>query len=1017
MLQMYWKAALVSLLVASLPPIAAAQDVSSLAVPADAVLSPNLARARGPVQVVVRFADLPVAAVAGRDARRVGSVLSPDQQRGHAEGLSRKHAEFERSARALGGETLARMRVALNAIVLSIDAARLREIAAMPGVASIRPVNDYELDLSETVPYIGAAAVQAAGIDGRGVQVAVLDSGIDYTHWYLGGSGVVADFTGNDPIVIEPGTFPTAKVVRGYDFVGEDWPNAALAPDPDPLDKGTGSGHGTHVSDIIAGKSKDGLHKGVAPGASLWAVKVCSSVSTSCSGVAMLQGVEYALDPEGKGHCGHAADVMNLSLGSAYGQKEDDLSAALANAVHLGVVVVVSAGNNGDKPYVLGSPSSTPEVISVAQTQVPSAKLYKIAAGTTVAGGSWQAWSAAPAYVSGPLQYGNGASGNLDGCAAFAAGSLSGKVVLVDRGVCAISIKVSNVAGGGGLAAVVANNASQAPGDLPPDFSFGGGTPTVAGYTITRAEGTLLKTVLGQTTVIDPATAASLVKNMVSSSSRGPSYSFNAIKPDVGAPGASVSALNGTGTGEAAFGGTSGAAPMVSGAAALLLQKYPHRSPTEVKALLMNTADTGIGINPVALPGVLAPITRIGGGEVRVDRALASTTAAWADDHARAASLSFGYQALNEREEFSKEVVVRNYSDKRRTYTIKPSFRYADDAASGAVTISAPKTITVPARSDRSFEVEIRVDAKKLPVWTLNGGARGGDGYRLQDVEFDGYVDIADSKDAVHVAWQVLPHRAADVKASRQKIVLSGGTKTLDLTNHEGAVDGRVDVFSLTGLSPRIPAAQLPRPGDNFAVIDLKAVGVRLVELGGGAMGVQFGINTNGVRSHPAYPAEFDVYIDANNDGTADYVIYSLENGGFAVTGQTVVRVCNLTTSACGIYFYADADLDSGNMILTAPLSTVGLTPGTQFTFSVLAFDNYFTGNLTDAISDMKYTLDKPRYAPSNFVPVVPVGGSTALGISSVPGGAAASPSQSGLLLLYRDAKKGHEADTIAVSP
>jgi len=104
-------------------------------------------------------------------------------------------------------------------------------------------------------------------------------------------------------------------------------------------------------------------------------------------------------------------------------------------------------------------------------------------------------------------------------------------------------------------------------------------------------------------------------------------------------------------------------------------------------------------------------------------------------------------------------------------------------------------------------------------------------------------------------------------------------------------------------------------------------------------------------------------------------------------------------------------------MILTAPLSKLGLTPSTPFTFSVLAFDNYFTGNLTDAISDMKYTLDKPRYAPSNFAPTVPVGGSTALGISSVPGGAAASPSQSGLLLLYRDAKQGHEADTIAVSP
>ena len=92
----------------------------------------------------------------------------------------------------------------------------------------------------------------------------------------------------------------------GFDFVGEKWPNAALAPDPDPIDCGPSAiplpcagGHGTHVADIIAGN--DGAsHKGVAPGASLYAVKVCSSVSTACSGVALLQGIEFALDPDGE---------------------------------------------------------------------------------------------------------------------------------------------------------------------------------------------------------------------------------------------------------------------------------------------------------------------------------------------------------------------------------------------------------------------------------------------------------------------------------------------------------------------------------------------------------------------------------------------------------------------------------------------------------------------------------------------------------------------------------------------
>ena len=87
---------------------------------------------------------------------------------------------------------------------------------------------------------------------------------------------------------------------------------------------------------------------------------------------------------------------------------------------------------------------------------------------------------------------------------------------------------------------------------------------------------------------------------------------------DIGAPGASVSAEAGTGTGQVAFGGTSGATPMISGSAALLIQAHPSFAPLEIKALLMNTAETNIQINPATQPGVLAPITRIGGGEVRV---------------------------------------------------------------------------------------------------------------------------------------------------------------------------------------------------------------------------------------------------------------------------------------------------------------------------------------------------------------------------------------------------------------
>jgi hypothetical protein len=501
---------------------------------------------------------------------------------------------------------------------------------------------------------------------------------------------------------------------------------------------------------------------------------------------------------------------------------------------------------------------------------------------------------------------------------------------------------------------------------------------------------------------------------MVASSSRGPSYDFSTIKPDIGAPGASLSAEYGTGNGETAFGGTSGAAPMVSGAAALVIQKFPGITPREVKARLMNTGETNIGINPVALPGYLAPITRIGGGEVRVDAAVAANTAAW-DKDAFAASLSFGYSSITQSTNFEKTVVVHNYGNKSRTYTITPSFRYADDAASGAVNITAPATIKVKGNSSASFKVKIRVDPSKLPVWGLNGGAFGGDGYRLQGVEFDGYINIADAADNIHLAWHILPHRSANVTPIKDELELHGDTGSLKLKNTNSALDGNVDVFSLLGASGRISKSLLPQAGDNFAVVDLKNFGARMVDIGGGQYGIQFAINTYGARSHPNYPAEFDVYLDTNMDGFDDFVIYNLENGGFAVTGQNVVRVYNLNTGANGIYFYSDADLNSSNMIMTAPMSVLGITPDTQFNLSVYAFDNYFTGNLTDSIVGLTYTAGAPRYYTDDIAPVVPMGGFTTLNVFALPGGDTASPSQTGLLLMYRDASQKHEADAITI--
>ncbi len=979
------------------------------------------------VQLVVRLKDAPLAAANGPNSKRSGGRLTPDQQRAYLSQLNEKQNELMLQIVGLGGRELGRVSKAHNAVMIAIEESRVGELKSLPSVSAVRPVVDYEMSLSETVPYVGAAAVQAAGFTGAGVKVAVLDSGVDYTHRNLGGPGTTAAYIaaygaapGAPQNTTRDGLFPTAKVVEGYDFVGEAWPNGPRAPDPDPIDF---EGHGTHVADIIAGLSADGTHKGVAPGAFLLAVKTCSAVSTSCNGIALLLGLDFALDPDGNGDLSDAADVVNLSLGSNYGQREDDLSQAVTIVTYFGVVVVAAAGNAADRPYIVSSPSSTPAAISVAQTQVPSALTFPLQINS-------------PAGIAG--NYPNTATvdwapigAGFTGAVAFVgrgcpAGSVAGqpgddpyldnpagKVALIDRGVCSVSLKTDRAAKAGAIGVLIGLVAA---GDAV-SFAFGGGDTFVPTLVITQSTSNLIKANIAApvNVSVSPANALPMAMSMVGSSARGPGYSYNAIKPDIGAPGGSVSAEVGTGSGETAFSGTSGAAPMVSGAAALLMEAFPLITPTEVKARLMNNAETNVLINPATQPGVLAEITRIGGGELRVNRARLANAAAWDAQDPPSVGLSFGHYRSIGINTYQRKVLVRNYDSTERSFSIGNAFRYASDAASGAVTLSTPPNVTVPGNGSATFVAKLTLNASMLPTWNLNGGSSGGNGALLRNVEFDGYLTISDSMDTVRLPWHILPHKSAAVTPSATSVVLSGGTGNLTLANTAGAVAGRVDVFSLTGTSPKLPSATLPKPGDNFAIVDLKSVGVRQVNIFGSGDGAQFAVNTFGERAHPNYPAEFDIYVDSNNDGTNDFVIFNAENGGFGATGQNVTAVVNLATNAQTIRFFTDADLNSANAIFTVLLSDIGVSAGAQFRFSVYAFDNYYTGGLTDAIPNMLYTPNTPRFTGSVAPSSVPAGGSSILTINSVPGGATASPSQIGLLLMYRDGRTGREADAITV--
>ena len=180
--------------------------LGKMTAPVAASVDPRLTAAKGKVDVWVQ---LDVSSVArarallnkgqpGR-ARALGSAAGEGSAMAAAMVAQRASVMAQQAATAdrlsaLGAKELGRVQVAHNAIAVTIDASLLPELAKLPGVARVRPVIHYEKHLGETVPYVGGSAVQASGKDGTGVRVAVLDSGIDYTHKNLGGSGSAADY-------------------------------------------------------------------------------------------------------------------------------------------------------------------------------------------------------------------------------------------------------------------------------------------------------------------------------------------------------------------------------------------------------------------------------------------------------------------------------------------------------------------------------------------------------------------------------------------------------------------------------------------------------------------------------------------------------------------------------------------------------------------------------------------------------------------------------------------------------
>ena len=974
----------------------------------------SLLTEEGAQQVIIRLTEKAVAEVEANNKNKNAQRSQLGIVKSQQNKLLNKAKKLDANTKVLGAAQRA-----INAVMVEVDAASLGVLAADPNVVSIHRIANYELDLLETVPYIGGSAVHDAGFTGEGVRVAILDSGVDYTHANLGGPGTDMAFHQAYGENLRSGhnrktsnrylselLYPSEKVVGGFDFVGEFWPDGDLAPDPNPIDF---EGHGTHVADIIGGVN------GVAPGVEIYAVKVCASYSTSCSGVALIQGMEFAIDPDGDGDLSDHVDVINMSLGSNYGQPfDDDLSVAVNNATSVGVLTVASSGNSSDKPYVTGAPGAAATALSVAQTAVPSEFLpfMEVTKPADIAGlydAVFQSWStplAAP--IEAPLQYADGAGGNLNGCAPFASGSLAGFIVLVDRGACNFTLKISNISVAGGLVGIIGLVDSSDPFD----GGDGGDRPIdIPGYMINQVASNALRDGLPDTVVrFDPEVGIPLIGTVIGSSSRGPRNPDSVFKPEIGAPGASVSAIAGSGTGVGAFGGTSGAAPMVTGSAALILDAEPGLSPLEVKARLMNTGDTDI-LN--IAEGPLAPISRIGGGEVRVDSAVSAPAAAWDEDFP-SGGLSFGYvdvpdNVLN----LFKTVRVRNYSDEDIVYSITPTFRYADDEATGAVVIEAPSKVKVKAGKDATFTVKMTINGALLPGNFMNSGSNGANGDALTFNEYDGYLILDDGSQPIHMAWHVLPRKAANV-VTRSRLTFSDGMDVVSMTNN-GVGTAQNDAYSLVAVSENLPEGGL---GLNMPVPDIRAVGVNTFPVPAGSCSAEpsfvwaFAVSSWERQTH-LVPVVYIIYLDTNQDGDVDYEVYNFDlSGSSSVSdGRQVTWAYNYNTEVASAFFFTEHATNTTNTGLYICAEQVGLTYDDMLAINVdmavEAWDFYFggPGDYVDGITVTPY--GEQYYGIPADIPGKSVGSMTVLDFGLWPGNTA----ELGLMLFTNGARSGIDAN------
>jgi minor extracellular serine protease Vpr len=887
-----------------------------------------------------------------------------------------------------GGRVLSQLQSAYNGIKVHIARKDAAGLAALPNVIAVRGLQLQTIENASSVPYIGVpvGVWQNLGITGASVKVAVIDTGIDYTHANFGGPGTpeaydvadAADTTLGD--AGDAGIFGpagTSKVKGGHDFVGDDYDasadpgDAALIPhpDPDPLDC---NGHGSHVAGTSAGfgvlstgvtyggpydstthANTFNVGPGVAPEADLYALRVFGCLGSTNVTV---DAIDWAVDND--------MDVINMSLGSPFGRRSDPSAVASTNAAAAGVIVVTSAGNSGTNPYITGSPGTGTGAISTAavdSVQTFPGVILSLSTGTSVTALSANGVAPPNGTVynvvvleddpATPLPENEALGCSVD---AFTKAGITTNpadpptLAVTVRGTCArVARAVFGQQAGADAVAMINTDAGYPPFEGPitgnpdtgEDFEVTipflgvrgvlGPNPTADGDNLVAADtGTATTTT---TTITNPG-----FQGFAGFSSGGPTNGDSFLKPDVAAPGVSIASTGmGTGTKAAVISGTSMSSPHVAGVAALVREAHPAWTVEEVKAAITNSG------SQTSFPaGSPYRVTRAGSGLVTPSEAVGTSVVALGDMVAadpavglaafHNSNLSFGFSELQGNYSQTRTITIRNYGSEAVTLT--PS-AVPSPQSGGASVVFGAGSINVPGNGgQQTLNVTLNVPAATAG----NSVPTGANPLAFREVS--GNVELNGSGVSMRVPYLLVPRPLSKLSSTMSgQLNPNGEPRTVTTTNVGGMITGFADYYQW-GLQDGNDVNEAVLGGAGY---DLRSVGVQAFPFNATNQLIVFAVNAHD-RWSTAAVNEYDILVNTDDDAAAEFAVVGVDFGAVTAgsfNGRVGAFVFNLATDTATINFFASAPSDSSTLLLPILSSQLGLTAADgNFEYQAVSF-------------------------------------------------------------------------------